>query len=411
MCSAPSKKPLIRRDIEIVPTVAEGEHVFVIRDFLGLITKPLLVEQDTLAVLGLFDGRRTIEDVQVEFVRMRRGAFVSTDDIRNLVDVLDAALVLDSPRFRRARERLIEDYSCLDVRESSLAGRAFPAEAEVLRESLEEILREGGEEKPSADPDKIVALVAPHIELETGKTIYGRAYSSIREVAPDLVILLGTGHSLEDGYFSLTEKDFETPLGRVPTDRDIVNILKDSAGEAVASRDIAHKREHSLEFQLIFLQYLYGAAFSLIPVLCGSFARELGRASRPSDIPDVAGFCRALGEILKSERRRTLVVAGVDLSHIGPKFGHREDATSLLREARRHDDTLVEAACRGDVEGFWRESARVRDKYNVCGFSSLAVLLEILGPVNGTLLGYEFWPEEATRSAVSYAAVLFEKSD
>ena len=71
---------------------------------------------------------------------------------------------------------------------------------------------------------------------------------------------------------------------------------------------------------------------------------------------------------------------------------------------------LIEAACRGDVEAFWAESRRVGDKYNVCGFSALACLLEALPEVQGRLLGYEFSQEEPTQSAVSYAAIAFTHS-
>jgi hypothetical protein len=41
----------------------------------------------------------------------------------------------------------------------------------------------------------------------------------------------------------------------------------------------------------------------------------------------------------------------------------------------------------------------------VCGFSSLACLLEILPGTHGQVLHYEVWHEEPTRSAVSFASV------
>ena len=403
--------PAVRRDLEIVPVVYEGERGFLVRDGLGLIEPPVVLQRDALAVLGLLDGRRSVRDVQLELIRRRGGSFVGTQAVEALVAELDAARVLDSPGFRRARLRFVADYARLDVREAVLAGSSYPAGAKELADHLDRLLEGGDAGGPAADPATACALVAPHIELETGKAVYARAYRAVRRLSPDRVVLLGTGHHLDDGFFSLTDKDFETPLGRVRTDREAVAALRAAGGEAVSASDIAHRREHSLEFQLIFLQRLFGPSFSLVPILCGSFQHELGRASRPAEVPGVSGVVAALGDIIRSGGAKTFSVAGVDLSHIGPKFGHAEDAVSLLVEAREHDGALIEAACRQDVAAFWRETRLNRDRTNVCGFSSLAVLLEAMPPVRGAKLGYEFWREEETRSAVSYAAILFERRD
>ena len=80
----------------------------------------------------------------------------------------------------------------------------------------------------------------------------------------------------------------------------------------------------------------------------------------------------------------------------------------MLLEARAHDQSLLGAFCGADVRRFWAESRKVRDRYNVCGFPALASLLEILPGVRGRCLDYEFWKEEPTQSAVSYAAVILE---
>ncbi|MFB0520330.1 MAG: AmmeMemoRadiSam system protein B, partial [Desulfatiglandales bacterium] len=63
--------------------------------------------------------------------------------------------------------------------------------------------------------------------------------------------------------------------------------------------------------------------------------------------------------------------------------------------------------CARNADGFWSESRRIEDKYNVCGFSALACLLETLPPSQGHLLGYEIFREDSTRSAVSFAAAIF----
>jgi AmmeMemoRadiSam system protein B len=133
--------------------------------------------------------------------------------------------------------------------------------------------------------------------------------------------------------------------------------------------------------------------------------------SRASEIPGVRGFLNELKALLEEKEPDVLVVAGVDFSHIGPKFGHSYRASSLMSEIRDFDARLIHAICHGDPEGFWTEIKQVENRYNVCGFSSIAFLLELFTGAVGQKVGYDIWEEEETQSAVSFAAItLFQKS-
>lgn len=397
--------PPLRKDLEIIPTLYGRERAFVIRDFLGLIRKPIVLQGDALSVVGLLDGARSLRDIQVAMVRMKKGMLVSLESVEAIIRSIDSAMLLESERYFKAREKLLAEYERLETRQASHAGQSYPANPRDLRLYLDTILAiEGG--KPSDLEDKMIrGLIAPHIDFEVGKRVYAKAFGAVRKMKPATIILLGTGHNLQDGFFSVTAKDFETPLGPARTDKGIVSRLKKAGGEAVSPTDLAHRREHSLEFSLVFLQHLFGIDFLVVPVLCGSFAQEFGRASRPADIRDVGEVLTVLRGYLAEFGSEALVVAGVDFSHIGIKFGHSRAAASLMLEARQHDQALIEALKSGDVEAFWAESRRVKDMYNVCGFSAMAVLLEILSPVEGRFLDYDFWREDPTQSAVSFAAL------
>jgi len=400
--------PRLRADLEIISTYYHGERALLIKDSLGLIHDPVILQGEALNLLGLIDGKRNIRDIQLEIIRQRGGIFVSSESIEKLLSELEAAFLLEGENYSQAKDKLITEYSLLEKRLPSHAGLSYPAGREELSEYLNSLLSLGEEQSPALESKKISALIAPHIDLEAGKRVYAKAYQAIKNSSPKKVFLLGTGHHLMESYFSLTEKDFETPLGRVKTDRDLVRKLKRAGGKATSSHDIAHYKEHSLEFELIFLQHLFGNSFSLVPCLCGSLEKELERVSRPAEIPEVDSFLRTLKDDLKAHGSKTLVVAGVDFSHIGPKFGHSQRASSLLLDAKKHDRLLIEAISKGDVEAFWLESRKVKDRYNVCGFSTLASLLEIFPGAQGYLLDYEFWREEPTQSAVSFAAIALE---
>ncbi len=399
--------PKLRSDLEIIPTIYQGQPGYGVRDFLGLIQKPVFLQEDTLNLLSLADGKRTVRDIQVLLVRRGGGIFVSSESIVQQLAELDRIFLLDSEHYRERRQQLLEAYGRLEVRKAALAGQSYPGTKQELEQYVDSLLETEDGEAGDEDDRAICALVAPHIDLNIGSRAYGRAYRAVSSLRPQKIVVLGTGHSLDEGFFSLTKKDFETPLGRTRTDRYSVEILERAGGTALAPHDLAHRREHSIEFQVIFLRRLFGPHFSLLPILCGSFTNHLERVSRASEIPGVGDFLGALRAIVAESGQRTLIVAGVDFSHVGPKFGHRQPAVSMLLQAQRHDQALIEALTKVDAEAFWAVSKRVKDEYNVCGFSSLACLLELLPPSNGLLLGYDVWREDATQSAVSFAALKF----
>ena len=397
--------PRLRQDLEVIPTSYQGEKAFVVRDYLGLIRDPVILQGDALDIVSLIDGARTIRDIQLELVRRKNGVLVEAEAVARLVRQLDSAFLLESGRYLSEKERTLADYLKLETRAAAHAGVSYPAAAEELGAYLDSILGSAGDGESGGNPDRLCGLIVPHIDLEAGKRVYAAAYRAIRSARPGRIWLIGTGHSLDNAYFGLTEKDFETPLGLTKTDRTAVRTLKKAGGKAVSPYDISHCREHSLEFQLIFLQRLFGSSFTIVPILCGSFGRDLARVSGPSEIPDVARFLDALRALWEAGPADALFIAAVDFSHIGPKFGHRERASSLLLEARNHDQALIGALAAADSRAFWEEGRKTGDRYNVCGFSTLASLLDVLPGVKGRLLDYEFWREEATQSAVSYAAI------
>jgi len=380
--------PRLRNDIQITPTLYEGQKAFIVRDALGLIKEPLLLHGELLSFISLVDGHKNIRDIQLDIIRLRGGFFVSSEEVKKVLCELDSLFILDSERYRQEKRKVVDSYAHLPVRSAFHSGRSYPNDPDELRAMLDAFFSEQEEISIPFEGERIAALVAPHIDLKVGKEVYTKAYQAIKKCDPTRVILLGTGHSLYGAFFSLTEKDYETPFGRVKTDKEWVKKLREKGKDVVSSDDMAHRSEHSLEFQLLFLQYFFGSEFSLLPVLCGTFDKSLETASRPREIPKMEKFLDELKLCSEEKDSRSLIVASVDFSHIGPKFGHTQRASSLLFEAKNHDKILLDALCKGNIEEFWAESRKVKNKYNVCGLSALACLLEIQDGQKGYLLDH-----------------------
>ncbi|KPJ59703.1 MAG: hypothetical protein AMJ46_10150 [Latescibacteria bacterium DG_63] len=399
-----------RDDIELYPLRHGGKQMVMVRDPLGLIKEPIVLNEVAASILTLLDGTHSMSDLQLHLTRSQGGVLVTTDQVGQILEQLSLAFLLQDERYEKARAEIIASYAALSVRKAFHAGISYPEDPQALAKMLDGIL-EAGQSKTEIVQGDIVAVVAPHIELKTAANCYGSAYRQIRGTEVDLIVILGTGHSVRSAKFCLTTKDFQTPLGTLTTDKDIVQELRSAAGDCLLDNDLPHRHEHSIDFQTIFLQRVLATEnVRIVPILCGSFRTQLDGHSRASEIPCIGDFLGRLRSIIREHRGRCLVVAGVDFSHVGYKFGDRYSGRSLAQEAEPHDRTLIDNLVAWNAEGFWSETREKEDAYKVCGFAPLASMLEIIPAARGHLLCYEIWHEDATQSAVSFASLVFTKS-
>jgi AmmeMemoRadiSam system protein B len=399
--------PVMRRDLEFFPVQQGNQQMILIRDHLGLVREGQGIDVQLYQFMALLDGTKNVRDLQMELMRQRGGVLVDSDEINRLLKKLDAVYLLDSDNFKSAQARLVADFAFQKVRPCSHCGQSYPNSRLELKQRLDEILS-GGEQQTQTPDGKITALASPHIDLNAGAAVYASAYQMLKDIAPSKVVLLGTGHRLTNHLFCVTDKDFETPLGIVKSQSNLIQQLRKTGKDIVAGDDFAHRSEHSIEFQIIFLQHLYGSDnFTIIPILCGSIQTCVPEYQRKKYREKAGPFLKKLKNLIDED---TLVLAGVDFSHIGLKFGHDKPAAYIENQAKSHDRNLLKYLSEMDTDQFWQESINVQDRFNVCGFPALACMLEILPPGKGTVLNYYLRHEKPTQSAVSFAAMVFTKT-
>ena len=71
---------------------------------------------------------------------------------------------------------------------------------------------------------------------------------------------------------------FVPPVAGAISDR-----LAARGGDAVLMEDYCHSFEHTVEFQVVFLQHIYGPDIRILPILCGQFANSLYSGGAPED--------------------------------------------------------------------------------------------------------------------------------
>jgi hypothetical protein len=127
-------------------------------------------------------------------------------------------------------------------------------------------------EKASAGGDTEAgpkAVIAPHAGFVYSGPIAGSALSLLRRESDQIrrIVLLGPAHRVPVRGLALPGVDgFETPLGVVPVDAELVDQVV-GLPQVGISRE-AHAPEHCLEVELPFLQVLLGS-FSVLPLLVG----------------------------------------------------------------------------------------------------------------------------------------------
>lgn len=409
------------RCVEMLPYGNTADQLLAIQDPERL-ARSVVLPYGAALLAALMNGRRTLDEIQAEFKR-RSGSPVSLADLEKLIAQLDEACLLETPRLHTMRRRIAEEYSSLPVRPAVHAGEAYSKAPEELTSELAgwfDCEKGPGSLAPQAparaSDGRLCGIVSPHIDLYRGGPAFAWAYESIaQETDADVFVIFGTSHNPMRQLFSMTRKDFDTPLGVVHTDREFVDRVAEHLASSVAGRsidpfedEIAHRYEHSIEFQAVFLQYLLGGRrpFCIVPVLVGSFHEFVAQGLSPAHSPEIQAFVAAVCAVAAERPGRVCHIGGADLAHIGQRFDDEELLhPSRLAEQAADDRILLDAACRGDSAALFQHVADQQDRNRICGLAPMYVLLEVARPTRGQILVYDQAVEPDGSACVTFASL------
>ncbi len=395
--------PRLRTNLDFMPSPVPDRPGLLIRDPFQYSDATLILPPSLIQCLELFDGQRTELDLRAFLVSLTGDLRVG-ELVENLVSTLSQAGFLEDENFAAMRRRRHQAFERASAREPSHAGSAYPEDPAALRATLAQWLDGAA---PPQQP--VVGIAAPHISPDGGWQCYRAAYGALpRDVGDRTFVILGTSHFGEPDRFGLTRKPFRTPLGQTQVAESLVDFIARQAADGVVMEDYCHAVEHSVEFQVVFLQYLYGPDIRILPVLCGSYA-QAASSGRPEDSPAVARLLEAFRELAAREGDRLLWVLGVDLAHMGRRYGDPFEARAhqgRMRAVAEADRRRLERIQAGDADGFWELVQSEQDPLKWCGASVFYSFLRIVTRARAHLLRYEQWNIDPA-SVVSFAALAF----
>jgi len=398
------------RPVEAFPTEMHGRQVLCLRDPTHVAEAVLFVPLAAVNVLRYFDGTHSVLDIQAAYVR-RNGEILFRDKVEELIAMLDQHYFLESDRFTQHQRALEEAFRRANTRAAFLAGKSYPAETAELRQMLDQFLHhpDGPAGKPGPVQEPLRALIAPHIDYMRGAVGYAWAYRGLNErTDAELFVIFGTAHAGTTKPFAVCAKDFETPLGSVSTDHNLLQQLRDRCSNVLAVDDIAHRTEHSIELQVILLQHLVGTKrpIRILPILCDSFQERIVNGKLPSDDPEVQSFFEVLHDLLEAQEQPVCLIAGVDLAHMGARFGDADPIMpGLLRWIEDQDREMLDRVIAGDPDGFFSFVSREGDRRRICGLSPTYALLHLMRGRTGQLLHYGQAADP--QGVVSFCSVTF----
>jgi len=406
------------RNLEFFP-VREGETQSVgLRDPEGISDGILFLPPNIFYLVQFLDGQHTRNQIAGEYLK-RFGEILMPQWVDKFIADLEEKLFLEGERFDATKQALLASFRTQPTRPAMFAGKSYEADPEKLRQQLDGFFRP--KEGPGSSPSEcagrpLKAVVAPHMEINTAGPIYAWAYKEVREAkTADVFVILGTARGVIETLFASTDKDFETPLGLVRTDREFLRLFRAHGGEVFFQDELAHRKDHAIEFQAVFLQHVLGAAkpVTIVPVLCSFSYLHFSHPDLLAQGQRIGQFLEAFRKTLAAFGKEVCFVVSGDLAHIGMRYGDLKPPTDFsFHKTMQSDLAMLKHAENGDAEAFLQFIQKEDDARRIGLLPPLYTMLKLLSnptgsASKGSVLRYDRATVDQYNSTVTYAAMAF----
>lgn len=229
------------------------------------------------------------------------------------------------------------------IRRPVVAGAFYPESETALRRELEEYIQ------PIGSKRSVIGLISPHAGYVYSGGCAGKGFGAV--YVPDRVIVLGVNHHGFGHPYALDGHDaWETPLGAAEIDTELRDGLAEKS-EVFGVDSTAGSREHSLEVQVPFIQYINPSA-KILPITVSSV-----------DLDSLMAGGREIARLIAAHKKKNiLMVASTDMSH------YVDAETAMLK-----DNKAIDKIKKLDPEGLFDTVAAAR--ISMCGVAPTTMML------------------------------------
>lgn len=252
----------------------------------------------------------------------------------------------------------------------AVSGIFYPSEPVELQQLIERSFKDPkfgpGQIPPSEFKRRIYGIVSPHAGYIYSGAVAANGFYEVSSMDFDNVVMIGPNHyGIGTGVATMRNGVWETPLGGIEINPDLVSEISKSG--IIDFDDFAHSRDHCLEVQIPFLQYIKkNKKIRIVPIILIM-----------QDIKTAMDIGEAIAQSIRNTSN-ALLIASSDFTHYESND-----------EAHRKDSELIKAILSLNISEFYTVLDRLA--VSACGYGAIASVMKAakdLGATKGELLKY-----------------------
>lgn len=264
------------------------------------------------------------------------------------------------------------------IRPAKFAGKFYPEDPVEISNMVKRYIENADVSKEDA-----YAVIAPHAGYIYSGATCGYSFKALRGNKPDTVVFLGPNHTGYGLSISVSNSDWQTPLGTVECDNDIVNLL---VNKGFNINEDAHDYEHSIEVELPFLQVLFGEKVKMVAINFMGLSYD-----------KCVWIAEGLYDIVNMKDKNISFVVSSDFSHyLSP---------DIIKDV---DKPAIDCIINNNSELFFETV--INNRMSICGALPITILLALNERIKGEIEFLNYSHSAMTipmEEAVGYASFAF----
>jgi len=281
----------------------------------------------------------------------------------------------------------------IDIRRRVLPSGWYPEDEKECKVFIESCIKDV--DPRSVDVDGRFGGIVPHAGWYYSGELAAKVFYFLSvKTIPDVVVLYG-GHLRDiDLPYIITEREWETPFGKMEIAQNFVNRVEE---EIVCEEESINTVDNTIEIQLAFAKYFFPES------------KLLALRSPPSEIAIDLG--QKVASISQQDQISIIAVGSTDLTHYGPNYGYYPKGVgkeSVDWVKNENDKKIIDSTLKMDYDEILSDSPKSNNACSAGAAVSALATCKALGSEKGELVDYyTSYDISQDTSFVGYMGIIF----